>query len=48
MDSLDKLRHNVSIAREFAPLDDEERLALLVRTAEQGRQGKLESYKARH
>ena len=31
MDSLDKLRQNVSIAREFAPLDDEERLALLVR-----------------
>jgi len=48
MDSLDKLRHNVSIAREFAPLDDEERLALLVRTAEQGRQGELQSYKARH
>ena len=46
MDSLDKLRQNVAVAREFAPMDDEQRLKLLARTAMHGRGGKRESYKA--
>ena len=46
MDSLDKLRQNVAVAREFAPMDDEQRLALLARTEMHGRGGKRESYKA--
>ena len=46
MDSLEKLRQNADIARQFAPLEDEERLALLSRTKEQGAQGTHESYKA--
>ena len=47
MDSLEKLRQNAAIARQFAPLADDERLALLARTQEQGMQGEHESYKAR-
>ena len=47
MDSLEKLRQNADIARQFAPLADDERLALLSRTQELGRQGTHESYKAR-
>ena len=47
MDSLEKLRQNADIARQFAPLDDDEQLALLSRTKEQGAQGAHESYKAR-
>ena len=47
MDSLEKLRQNADIARQFAPLADDERLALLSRTQELGMQGTRESYKAR-
>lgn len=47
MDSLEKLRQNAAVARQFAPLADDERLALLARTQEQGMQGEHESYKAR-
>ncbi len=47
MDSLEKLRQNVDIARQFAPLADDERLALLSRTEALGMQGTHESYKAR-
>ena len=47
MDSLEKLRQNAAIARQFAPLADDERLALLSRTEELGMQGTNESYKAR-
>ena len=47
MDSLEKLRQNVAIARQFAPLADDEQLALLSRTEELGMQGTHESYKAR-
>ena len=47
MDSLEKLRQNADIARQFAPLADDERLALLSRTQELGVQGTGESYKAR-
>ena len=47
MDSLEKLRQNAAIARQFAPLADGERLALLSRTKALGMQGTHESYKAR-
>lgn len=47
MDSLEKLQQNAATARQFAPLADDERLALLARTQEQGMQGEHESYKAR-
>ena len=47
MDSLEKLRQNADIARRFAPLADDERLALLSRTKALGMQGTQESYKAR-
>ena len=47
MDSLEKLRQNAAIARQFAPLADDEQLALLSRTKELGMQGTHESYKAR-
>lgn len=47
MDSLEKLQQNAAVARQFAPLADDERLALLARTQEQGMQGEHESYKAR-
>ncbi|MCY4604000.1 MAG: aldo/keto reductase, partial [Gemmatimonadetes bacterium] len=47
MDSLEKLRQNVDIARQFAPLATAEQLALLSRTKELGMQGTHESYKAR-
>lgn len=47
MDSREKLQQNAAIARQFAPLADDERLALLARTKEQGMQGEHESYKAR-
>ncbi len=47
MDSLEKLRQNAAIARQFTPLADDEQLALLSRTQELGAQGTHESYKAR-
>ena len=47
MDSLEKLRQNIAVARSFTPLEDKERLVLLSRTQELGRQGTHESYKAR-
>ncbi|MCY3792104.1 MAG: aldo/keto reductase, partial [Gemmatimonadetes bacterium] len=47
MDSLEKLRQNADIARQFAPLAADEQLALLSRTKELGMQGTRESYKAR-
>ena len=47
MDSLAKLQQNADLARGFAPLADDERLALLSRTQELGMGGAHESYKAR-
>ena len=47
MDSLEKLRQNIAVARSFTSLKDDEQLALLSRTQELGMRGTHEPYKAR-
>ena len=45
MDTLDILKENVQIARNFKPLTKEELSGLLKGTEESGREGKFEEYK---
>ena len=47
MDKLEYLKHNAQVAAEFKPFTAKEQATLLARTAKAGRDGKIETFKAR-
>jgi uncharacterized protein len=48
MDSMEVLEQNLAVARSFSPMGDEERSALLARTAASAKDGKYELFKTAH